>query len=174
VCAFDVQPAEPGVPVRADLPRGLLVLRVERRGERDARAADDGVRQARFAGPAQDRHDGEYVNACICGCFHGYHLANPSLCGLIGENSQPGCHYYLRRLDSLHDLLGQVWRQIVVYGCRSLSRANERSPSLCCALGHDSMALAVSHAILRDCPTVRDEDELGFLSDEGAKIADTV
>lgn len=38
----------------------------------------------------------------------------------------------------------------------------------------DSMALAVSHAILRDCPTVRDEDELGFLSDEAAKIADTV
>lgn len=36
------------------------------------------------------------------------------------------------------------------------------------------MALAVSHAILRDCPTVRDEDELGFLSDEAAKIADTV
>lgn len=37
-----------------------------------------------------------------------------------------------------------------------------------------SSALAVSHAILRDCPTVRDEDELGFLSDDADRIADTV
>uniref|UniRef100_K3W702 PRA1 family protein n=1 Tax=Globisporangium ultimum (strain ATCC 200006 / CBS 805.95 / DAOM BR144) TaxID=431595 RepID=K3W702_GLOUD len=37
-----------------------------------------------------------------------------------------------------------------------------------------SSALAISHAILRDCPTVREEDELGFLSDDADKIADTV
>ncbi|KAF1335703.1 Prenylated rab acceptor 1, partial [Globisporangium splendens] len=37
-----------------------------------------------------------------------------------------------------------------------------------------SSALAISHAILRDCPTVREEDELGFLSDDTDKIADTV
>ncbi|RLN93971.1 hypothetical protein BBJ28_00004091 [Nothophytophthora sp. Chile5] len=35
-------------------------------------------------------------------------------------------------------------------------------------------ALAISHAILRDCPTIREEDELGFLSDEADQIADSV
>ncbi|DBA01279.1 TPA: hypothetical protein N0F65_001784 [Lagenidium giganteum] len=36
-----------------------------------------------------------------------------------------------------------------------------------------SSALAISHAILRDCPVVREEDELGFLSDDAAKLAET-
>ena len=37
-----------------------------------------------------------------------------------------------------------------------------------------SGALAISHAILRDCSTIREEDELGFLSNEADQIADTV
>ena len=39
---------------------------------------------------------------------------------------------------------------------------------------HDSGALAMSHAILRDCATICEEDELGFLSSDADQIADTV
>ncbi|TMW60591.1 hypothetical protein Poli38472_000633 [Pythium oligandrum] len=42
--------------------------------------------------------------------------------------------------------------------------------SICTA----SVALATAHAVLRDCPIVRDEDELGFLTGEANKIDDTV
>ncbi|KAJ0400153.1 hypothetical protein P43SY_007172 [Pythium insidiosum] len=37
-----------------------------------------------------------------------------------------------------------------------------------------SAALATAHAILRDCPIVRNEDELGFLDENAAKVANTV
>ncbi|CAI5711932.1 unnamed protein product [Hyaloperonospora brassicae] len=42
--------------------------------------------------------------------------------------------------------------------------------TICSASG----ALAMSHAILRDCPTICEEDELGFLSSDADQIADTV
>uniref|UniRef100_A0AAV1T5W4 PRA1 family protein n=1 Tax=Peronospora matthiolae TaxID=2874970 RepID=A0AAV1T5W4_9STRA len=42
--------------------------------------------------------------------------------------------------------------------------------TICSASG----ALAMSHAILRDCATICEEDELGFLSGDADQIADTV
>lgn len=60
-------------------------------------------------------------------------------------------------------MLGVSAAVIVVFGGSILF-------TICSASG----ALAISHAILRDCPTVREEDELGFLTSEGDQIADTV
>ncbi|KAF4325053.1 hypothetical protein JM18_000916 [Phytophthora kernoviae] len=60
-------------------------------------------------------------------------------------------------------MLGVSAAVIVVFGGSILF-------TICSASG----ALAISHAILRDCPSIREEDELGFLSDEADQIADTV
>ncbi|CAI5725819.1 unnamed protein product [Peronospora effusa] len=60
-------------------------------------------------------------------------------------------------------MLGVSAAVIVVFGGSILF-------TICSASG----ALAISHAILRDCSTIREEDELGFLSDEADQIADTV
>ncbi|CAI5745303.1 unnamed protein product [Peronospora destructor] len=60
-------------------------------------------------------------------------------------------------------MLGVSAAVIVVFGGSILF-------TICSASG----ALAISHAILRNCSTIRDEDELGFLSDEADQIADTV
>ncbi|KAK1948270.1 PRA1 family protein B5 [Phytophthora citrophthora] len=60
-------------------------------------------------------------------------------------------------------MLGVSAAVIVVFGGSILF-------TICSASG----ALAISHAILRDCPSIREEDELGFLSSEADQIADTV
>ncbi|CEG49174.1 Prenylated rab acceptor 1 [Plasmopara halstedii] len=60
-------------------------------------------------------------------------------------------------------LLGVSAVVIVIFGGSILF-------TICSASG----ALAISHAILRDCPSVREEDEFGFLSSGSDEVADTV
>ncbi|CAH0477372.1 unnamed protein product [Peronospora belbahrii] len=60
-------------------------------------------------------------------------------------------------------MLGVSAAVVVVFGGSILF-------TICSASG----ALAISHAVLRDCSTIHEEDELGFLSDAADQIADTV
>ena len=95
------------------------------------------------------------------------------VCSALVCFSERGSRGSLWRLYSVHDLLGQVSCSIT----RARALVNEFLTSVVCIwydVVLDSGALAMSHAILRDCPTICEEDELGFLSSDADQIADTV